>query len=123
MLQLKAFLQENRAGLTPASNIAKAFNYALNNWKELTVFLDDGEVEIDNNLIENAIRPLALGRKNWMFAGSANGAKWASTAYTLIATAKLHGLDPYAYIVFLLEKLPQTKPDDYDRLLPWSVKL
>jgi transposase len=123
MQQLKSFLQQNRTGLTPASKIAKAFDYTLNNFKELSVFLDDGEVEIDNNLIENAIRPLALGRKNWMFAGSANGAKWASTAYTIIATAKLHGLDPYAYIASLLEKLPQTKPDDYDRLLPWSVKL
>ncbi len=121
MQRLHEFLKENRAGQAPASKIAKAMDYALNNWKELKVFLDDGEVEIDNNLIENAIRPLALGRKNWMFAGSENGAAWASTAYTIIATAKLHGLDPYAYICMLLTELPRTKPEDLDRLLPWNL--
>jgi transposase len=123
MERLKEFLQENRVDLLPASKIAKAFDYTLNNWKELSVYLDDGEVEIDNNLIENAIRPLALGRKNWMFAGSDNGAKWASTAYTIIATAKLHGLDPYAYICLLLRELPKMKSHEIDRLLPWNIKM
>jgi transposase len=122
MARFKAFLHENRPAMTPSSGIAKAFDYTLNNWNELSVFLNDGEVEIDNNLIENAIRPLALGRKNWMFAGSANGAKWASTAYTIIATAKLHGLDPYAYIHQLLRKLPGMNSNEIDQLLPWNMK-
>ncbi len=121
MKKIHDFLVENLSGQAPSSRIAQAIGYALNNWKELEVYLDYGEIEIDNNLIENCIRPLALGRKNWMFAGSANGAKWASTAYTIIATAKLHGLDPHAYVTMLLTELPKMKAGDIDRLLPWNI--
>jgi len=121
MKAFKVFLDNNRIGLLPASKIAKAFDYTLNNWHRLTVFLDDGEVEIDNNLIENSIRPLALGRKNWMFAGSPNGAEWASVAYTLSACAKLHGLNSYEYFLMLLEELPKAKACDLDRFLPWNI--
>ena len=120
MGRFREFLDNNRVGLLPASKIAKAFDYTLNNWQRLNVYLSDGEVEIDNNLIENSIRPLALGRKNWMFAGSPKGAEWASVAYSIIATAKLHGLDPYEYICVLLKELPKTKSTDLDRFLPWN---
>ena len=121
----KRRLVKKRAGMKhlvnhpPASGTGKAIGYLLGNWQRLKVCMDDGEVEIDNNNIENAIRPLALGRKNWMFAGSENGAKWASTAYTIIATAKLHNLDPKKYIELLLEKLPAMKSSEIDSLLPW----
>jgi transposase len=106
---------------SPASGTAKAIGYTIDNWQRLKVYLDDGEVEIDNNNVENKIRPLALGRKNWMFAGSENGARWASTAYTIIATAKLHNLDPKKYVELLLEKLPSMKSSGIDALLPWNI--
>jgi hypothetical protein len=121
MARLHELLRTHRPSLTPASQIAKACDYVLSNWALLTAYLDDGEIEIDNNLVENQIRPLALGRKNWMFAGSPNGAKRASTAYTLIATAKLHGLDPYQYILMLLTKLPGMQANQIDSLLPWNL--
>ena len=121
MKAFRVLLDENRIGLLPASKIAEAFDYTLNNWHRLLVFLDDGEVEIDNNLIVNSIRPLALGRKNWMFTGSVNGAKWASVAYTLCACAKLHGLNPYQYFLMLLKELPMAKAGDIDRFLPWNL--
>lgn len=121
MNRLNELLRTNRPSLTPASRIAKAFDYTLNNWALLSAFLDDGEIEIDNNLVENQIRPLVLGRKNWMFAGSHDGAKRASTAYTLIATAKLHGLNPYQYILMLLTKLPRMQVNQIDTLLPWNL--
>jgi hypothetical protein len=107
--------------LTPASRIAKAFDYTLNIWPLLTVFLDDGEIGTDNNLVENQIRPLGLGRKNWMFAGSHDGVKRASTAYTLVATAKVNGLDPYHYIMMLFTKLSRMQTNQIDTLLPWNL--
>ena len=95
--------------------------YALTRWSALCRFLDEGRIELDNNPVERAIRPIALGRKNHLFAGSDGGAaRWATVA-SLLATAKLNGVEPFAYLKEVLERLsndhPMTRLDD---LLPWN---
>ena len=82
--------------LSGKSDLAGAIRYARSRWQALTRYLDDGRLEITNNAAERAIRPLALGRKNWLFAGSDTGGERAAAIYTLIETAKLNGLDPEA---------------------------
>jgi transposase len=124
MAELRALLDGSLVGLPPKSASAKAIGYALAIWDPLCEFLADGTLEIDNNLVENAIRPLALGRKNWMFGGSEDGARRTSTAYTIIGTARMQGLDPRAYVEMLLRELPRcmaTKAS-LDRLMPWNAK-
>lgn len=83
--------------------------YSLNRWVALTRFLDDGDLPIDNNWVENRVRPIALGRQNWLFAGSLRAGKRAAAVMSLIHSAKLNGLDPYAYMRDVLERLP-TQP-------------
>lgn len=103
--------------------IAKAFVYLNNQFAKLCVYLEDGRLHIDNNGAENHIRPMVLGRKNWLFATSIKGAKAIATWYTIIETAKANGLEPYSYLKFLLTELPYYKRDDRDieELLPWNV--
>src|SRR4051794_32646849 len=95
--------------------------YALSRWSALCRFLDDGRIELDNNTVERAIRPIALGRKNHLFAGSDGGAeRWAVVA-SLLATAKLNGVEPFAYLKDLLERLSDGHPmSQLDDLLPWN---
>jgi len=81
-------------------------------------YLDDGQIEIDNNLVENAIRPVALGRKNYLFAGSPTGAEWAAIFYSLFASARKQNLDPMEYLVDVLHRLPDTKLSQVPNLLP-----
>jgi len=106
----------------PKSLLGKAVNYTLNQWQRLLVYLDHAEMTPDNNLAENAIRPFVVGRKNWLFAGTIEGAQASSCLYSLVESAKSNGLEPYAYLRYIFEKLPfaETK-EDYARLLP--VKL
>jgi transposase len=92
----------------PQSLMGQALSYALNQWPTLERFLDHGEVELDNNLVENAIRPTALGKKNWLFFGSAEAGQRSAVMYTLIANCRLHGVEPYAYLRDVLERLPRT---------------
>ncbi|EXD27089.1 transposase IS66 family protein [Acinetobacter baumannii 472237-1196] len=82
-----------------SSPTARAINYSLKRWTALSRYLDDGNLPIDNNWIENQMRPWALGRKNWLFAGSLRSGQRAANIMTLIQSAKLNGLDPYAYLV------------------------
>jgi transposase len=106
------------------SKIGKAIRYCLNNWAELTNYLMDGRIEIDNNLIENAIRPFALGRKNWLFHGSPGGAKAGATLYTLIETCKANRIDPYKYFCAMLNKIRTCiTEEDYRKLLPQIIRL
>ena len=87
-------------------------------------YLYDGRLEIDNNSLENQIRPFAIGRKNWMFLGSPKGAKAACIFYTLIQTAKLNNIEPQAYLTAIFEKLPYCKTEaDFEQLLPWNINL
>ena len=122
MNNLKEWLEDNKAAATPKNPIRKAIAYSLNRWEALTRFLHDGRIEISNNLIENRVRPLALGRKNWMFAGSAEGARRLATGYTVMGTCILNGLNPFDYTTSVLEQLPARKAGDIDDLLPinWS---
>lgn len=104
----------------PKSPLGAAIRHALDQWPKLLVYLDHGEVEIDNNLCENQIRPTAIGKKNWLFVGREDSGAKAAILYTLIGTARLHGIEPYAYLKDLLERLPAMKSRDLESLLPWN---
>lgn len=103
------------------SDLAAAIRYARSRWSALTRYLDDGRLEISNNAAENAIRPLALGRKNWLFAGSDAGGERAAVFYTLIRTAKLNGLEPEAYLRDVLTRIGAHPINRLEELLPWNL--
>lgn len=90
----------------PQSLFAKAIAYTLDNWKELTAYSDNGRLEIDNNLVENAIRPTAIGKKNWLFIGDADAGQRSAIIYTVIESCRRRGIDPYAYLRDVLTRLP-----------------
>jgi transposase len=115
---LHAWLSEQRQKLAKADVTAKAIDYALSNWPALTRYLDDGRVPIDNNAAENAVRPLAIGRKNWLFVGSLQAGERAAVVLSLIESAKLNGHDPWAYLKDVFERLPTLKHRDLAQLLP-----
>ena len=107
--------------LSPKSAMAKALAYGRKRWNALTRYLDDGRAEIDNNIAERAIRAIAIGRKNWLFAGSKAGGERAAQLYTVIETAKLNGLEPQTYIADVIEKIAQGWPASrWDELMPWN---
>ena len=113
-----AWMTAHLPGLLPQSPLAKAFAYAANHWGALTRFLEDGRLPLDNNAAERALRPIALGRKNWLFAGSAKGGEAAAIILSFVESAKLHQLNPYAYLRDGLTRLPSAKTRDLDSLLP-----
>jgi hypothetical protein len=115
---LHTWLSEQRQKLAKADVTAKAIDYALSNWRGLTRYLDDGQVPIDNNAAENAVRPLAVGRKNWLFVGSQQAGERAAVVLSLIESAKLNGHDPWAYLKDVFERLPTLKQRDLAQLLP-----
>jgi transposase len=115
---LHAWLAEQRPKLAKADVTARAIDYSLSNWPGLTRYLDDGQVPIDNNAAENAVRPLALGRKNWLFVGSQQAGERAAVVLSLIESAKLNGHDPWAYLKDVFERLPTLKDRDLAQLLP-----
>jgi len=114
-------LQRQKA--TDGTAIAKAIDYSLGRWRALTRFIDDAALPPDNNHIENRIRPIALGRSNWLFAGSLRGGQRAAAAMSLIQSAKLNGHDPYAYLKDVLERLPTHPASRIEELLPhrWTA--
>ncbi len=118
---LKTWFAETLAQVAGGSTIAKAIRYALNHWDGLIRFLDDGRIEIDSNTVERAMRPIALSRKNALFAGSDEGAEnWAMLA-SLVETCKLHGVNPEAYFTDVLTKLVNNWPNSrLAELLPWA---
>ncbi len=121
--EFKEWLDKTILQVPPQSQLSKAIAYALNQWPMLTVYVDYGEIEIDNNLVENAIRPFALGRKNWLFMGSERGARAGAIFYSLLATCKINLIEPYAYFKYILDQLPRCKTDEERRvLLPQFVK-
>ena len=105
--------------------LARAFIYLNNQFTKLCVYLEDGRLSIDNNIAENHIRPIALGRKNWLFATSTKGATALCNWYSIIETAKANGLEPYLYLSHILTLLPiyQHEGKDIEDLLPWNIKL
>jgi transposase len=120
--EFKDWLQAKQPQTPPKGLLGQAIRYTLANWEKLIIYLQDGRLRPDNNLVENAIRPFVVGRKNWLFAGSPDGARASATFFTLIETAKANGLEPYAYLRHIFEKLPlaQTEEDLKD-LLPQNI--
>lgn len=102
------------------SDLAKAFRYGLARQEAFSLFLSDGRVAIDNNPAERALRPIGIGRKNWLFAGADTGAETLARAMTVIETAKLNGLDPLAYLADILDRIHDHKINRLDELLPWN---
>lgn len=120
MTQLKSYLQtEYESGkIRPKSAIGQAIQYALGRWKYQERYLKDGHIEIDNNGVENSIRPIAIGRKNYLFAGSETGAQWAAIFYTLLGSALQHGHNPLEYLTDVLHRLPDTKINQLEQFFP-----
>jgi hypothetical protein len=107
-----------RERVPEGSATAKALDYSLKRWVALTRYLDDGAEPIDNNAVENQIRPWALGRSNWLFAGSLRSGKRAAAIMSLIQSARMNGHDPYAYLKDVLTRLPTQKASEVEQLLP-----
>jgi transposase len=112
------WLYENILAVLPQSSIGKAIAYSVSRWKKLCIYASHGELEIDNNLVENAIRPVALGRKNYLFAGSHRAAHRAGMIYSLLATCKINNVEPYAWLKNILQVLPNHKANQLYLLLP-----
>ena len=121
--QLKKWLETNKPRTAKDSLTGIAMTYLHNQWEKLTVYCTNGSLRISNILAENAIRPFAIGRKAWLFADTPAGANASAVHYSLIETAKLHGLEPYKYLNTIFKALPYaTTVEDIDALLPWNVK-
>jgi len=122
VVALESWLREQRARLSPKHDLVKAINYSLNHWTAFTRFLDDGCVCLSNNAAERALRGVAVGRRNWTFAGSDSGGRRAAAAYTLIETCKMNDVDPQAWLAHVLAVLPDHPAKRIDELLPWEWK-
>lgn len=121
------WLRQKKSRVLPKSTLVQAISYCLNQWEKLTAFLKDGRLEIDNNRSERAIKPFVIGRKNWLFANTPRGARSSAVIYSVMETAKENGLNPFQYLKYLFEQLPQL-PDlkdteVLDTFLPWSSAL
>ncbi|WP_017753736.1 IS66 family transposase [Calidifontibacillus oryziterrae] len=117
------WLKTQRSKVLPKSALGQAIQYCLNQWDKLVVFLKDGRLEIDNNRSERSIKPFVIGRKNWLFANTKRGAKSSATIYSIIETAEENNLNPFTYLTYLFEKLPNMDTQDQDaldQLMPWS---
>lgn len=113
-------LPQTRRRTAPNTATAQAIDYSLKRWAALTRYAETGDLPIDNNPVENAIRPIALGPKNWLFAGAERAGQRAAVMQTLLGTAKLNGLDPAAWLKDTLEKLPTWPNRRIDELLPFG---
>ena len=122
-----AYLRQKQAEVSSKLKIGEAFSYALNQEKYLRVFLTDGEVPMDNNASEQAIRGFCIGKKNWQMIDTINGAKSSAIIYSIAETAKANSLKPYDYFEYLLEEIPKHMEDKnrsfLDQLLPWAPEL
>ncbi|MBF0400578.1 MAG: IS66 family transposase, partial [Magnetococcales bacterium] len=120
--ELKIWADATILAVPPKTALGTALGYLLDHWPRLIRYLDDGRLEIDNNGVENAIRPFVMGRKGWLFSSSVRGVKSSANLYSLIETAKANGLEPFAYLRYLFMELPTAQTvDDYEKLLPWNI--
>lgn len=121
-----AWLREQTPRVLPKSALGQAIKYCRNQWERLVVFLEDGRLVIDNNRGERSIKPFVIGRKNWLFSNTAKGAKSSAIIYSVVETAKENGLDPFKYLSYLFEELPNMDTTDQtklNQLLPWSTTI
>ena len=118
---MHGWLTAQLARVSGKSGLAEAIRYALRHWPGLVLFLEDGRLELDTNTVERAIRPIALGRKNSLFAGSDGSARYWAIVASLVATAKLNRVEPQAWLTDVLERMVsgRTKAHELERLLPW----
>ena len=121
---MHTWLSQQLERISGRSELAKAVRYSLNHWKGLTRFLDDGRLELDTNTVERAIKPIVLGRRNHLFAGSDSGARHWAIVSSLLETCKLNDVDPLAWLTDVLERIVsgRTKRDELESLLPWNWK-
>ncbi len=119
--KLNTWLEQNQPNLVGNSKLIEAANYLANQWHKLIIYIDDGRLSIDNNRAERAVKPFVIGRKNWLFSQTANGAHASATLYSIVETAKVNGLIPFDYISACLDELCKSKPD-INSLLPWNFK-
>jgi transposase len=117
-----ARLREQRAKLSRSNDTAKAINYCLSRWDAFTRFLDDGRLCMSNNAAERELRAVAVGRRNWTFAGSDEGGRRAATICTLVASAKLNDIDPQAWLADVLRRINDHAASRLNELLPWNWK-
>ncbi len=122
--KLKHWLDSNVNKLAKGGLTRKAIDYTLNQWPKLILYCEDGQLNISNILAENAIRPFAVGRRSWLFADTPAGARASALYYSLIETAKANGLEPYAYLKYVIERIAYAETvEQWEALLPWNVKL
>ena len=122
--RLRAWLDATQPKVAPQTPLGKALSYLDNHWAGLNRYCDDGRLGIDNNRVENAIRPFVIGRKNWLFSDTVNGAKASANLYSLLESAKLNHLEPYAYLKHVFTELPKaTAVEHFEALLPYRVDL
>lgn len=121
--EMREWISEVLPRVVPKTAAGKALLYAHNEWPHLVRYIDDGRYEIDTNFVENYIRPFALGRKNWLFSATVDGARASANIYSLVTTAKANGLETYLYLRYVLEHLPLARTvDDFAALLPTAVR-
>lgn len=118
---MKRWFEATLATLSKKSDTTKAIRYALNRWPALVYYCDDGQVEIDNLIAERALRGVAIGRRNYLFMGADSGGERAAAMYSLIGSARLNGLDPEAYLAYVLDRIADHPVNRIDELLPWNV--
>jgi transposase len=122
LAQLSVWLEENKAAVAPKSPMGKAISYARSHWQALSRYLEDGVLEIDNNAAERALRRVAIGRKNWLFAGSDEGGRRAAIIYSLVASCERLKIDPYEYLRDVLGRISTHPPAEIDQLTPKAWK-
>ena len=122
MNELGKWIATTYKTVLPKSAIGQAMAYCVPRWDQLMAYLYDGKLEIDNNGVENSIRPVALGKKNYLFAGSSKGAKRAAQMYSFLGTCKKHAINPHDWLVYVLDHISDTKLNQLDNLLPQNFK-